>query len=647
MSFGLGTPKTTTTPAFGTTSTPVFQPASTQGFNFSSGDAPKPSFDFAGGAKPFGFNTPAATTAGSSAFNLSATSPPNFSFATPKTTTSSLFGGAPSQPTLSFGAQPQAQQQQAASQQSAPTGFGITSPLQSSSGFSFNQQTSSAPLAFGTSPKPAGLNLSFGSPAQVSNAPATAPSTQTATSGLNFGTSGGGISFGGGGQTTLGFGQPAAPTTGGLKFGQTTAATLTPAVCSAPAPAALPLTKPAPAVSTAASSGFGFMTPSSGFSLVPKTTPAFGVSSVPVTTSAPPTSQPVNTSSPLTSFLNPSSQPKPSEGISFTPPASNVAVSSVPTAVASTPSSIGVSAPSTAGTGFQTGGWSASSGGTSFQSGAQASKPATSLGGFGMNTATTSASTSLPSLGGTGIAGITSLLPSSSTAASSTAQTTTSTTTAATTSMPTSLTTATITTPAQVPQPLVSLNFTQLEENINKWTLDLEEQEKIFINQATQINAWDRLLISNGEKIVELNEAVQSVKGEQESLEHELDFVLAQQKELEELLAPLEKDLANVTIRDPEREHMYQMAENVDTQLKQMSEDLKEIIEHLNESNRNQDSNDPIVQIRRILNAHMSSMQWIDTTTAQISNKLDQLSNMHNTLRCDNQRSFQLAYNNP
>lgn len=38
----------------------------------------------------------------------------------------------------------------------------------------------------------------------------------------------------------------------------------------------------------------------------------------------------------------------------------------------------------------------------------------------------------------------------------------------------------------------------------------------------------------------------------------------------------------------------FQMTENVDTQLKQMSEDLKEIIEHLNETNRTQDTSDPV-----------------------------------------------------
>lgn len=57
------------------------------------------------------------------------------------------------------------------------------------------------------------------------------------------------------------------------------------------------------------------------------------------------------------------------------------------------------------------------------------------------------------------------------------------------------------TTTAAPPQMVTSITFAQLEENINKWTLELEEQEKTFINQATQINAWDRLLIANGEKV--------------------------------------------------------------------------------------------------------------------------------------------------
>jgi len=49
----------------------------------------------------------------------------------------------------------------------------------------------------------------------------------------------------------------------------------------------------------------------------------------------------------------------------------------------------------------------------------------------------------------------------------------------------------------------------------------------VFVNQATQVNAWDKLLITNGEKIVSLNQEVERVKIEQQQLEHELDYVVS------------------------------------------------------------------------------------------------------------------------
>lgn len=165
------------------------------------------------------------------------------------------------------------------------------------------------------------------------------------------------------------------------------------------------------------------------------------------------------------------------------------------------------------------------------------------------------------------------------------------------------------------------------------------------MNQATQINSWDKLLIANGEKIVTLNDQVEKVKLEQQQLEHELDYVVGQQKELQDCLVPLEKELANVSVSDPEREYTYRLAEKLDTQLKQMSEDLKEIIEHLNEANRAQDSSDPIVQIGKILNAHMNSLQWIDQRTSILAQKIQQIDQMHQNFRQENERSFTLAYN--
>jgi len=182
------------------------------------------------------------------------------------------------------------------------------------------------------------------------------------------------------------------------------------------------------------------------------------------------------------------------------------------------------------------------------------------------------------------------------------------------------------------------MSFRQLEENINKWSLDLEDMEKMFLNQATQVNAWDRLLVSNGERIVSLNESVAAVRLDQQRLDHELDFVAAQQAELEEALKPLEATVSTGGPVDGERERTYQLAENLDGQLKRMGEDLREIIDHLNSNNRNVDTSDPVVQIGKVLNAHMDSLQWIDTNAAAVERRLNEVNRLAEIHRRDSDR---------
>ena len=47
-----------------------------------------------------------------------------------------------------------------------------------------------------------------------------------------------------------------------------------------------------------------------------------------------------------------------------------------------------------------------------------------------------------------------------------------------------------------------TITFKTLEEHINTWMNDLDTQEKEFLDQACQLNALDRLMIDNGEKVI-------------------------------------------------------------------------------------------------------------------------------------------------
>ncbi|EAX02719.1 hypothetical protein FLJ20130, isoform CRA_b [Homo sapiens] len=94
----------------------------------------------------------------------------------------------------------------------------------------------------------------------------------------------------------------------------------------------------------------------------------------------------------------------------------------------------------------------------------------------------------------------------------------------------------------------------------NEWNLELEDQEKYFLLQATQVNAWDHTLIENGEMIRILHGEVNKVKLDQKRLEQELDFILSQQQELEFLLTYLEESTRDQSglhyLQDADEEHV-------------------------------------------------------------------------------------------
>ncbi|XP_059896651.1 nucleoporin 62 like [Gadus macrocephalus] len=210
-----------------------------------------------------------------------------------------------------------------------------------------------------------------------------------------------------------------------------------------------------------------------------------------------------------------------------------------------------------------------------------------------------------------------------------------------------SLATATAVAAAAMPP---AMSYAQLESLINKWSLELEDQERHFLQQATQVNAWDRTLVENGEKITSLHKEMEKVKLDQRRLNQELDFILSQQKELEDLLSPLEDSVREqsgtiyMQNADEEREKTYKLAENVDAQLKRMSQDLKEIIEHLNTSSGPSDTSDPLQQICKILNAHMDSLQWVDQNSVLLQRRVEDVSKLCDNTRKEQEKTFRLTF---
>jgi len=187
-------------------------------------------------------------------------------------------------------------------------------------------------------------------------------------------------------------------------------------------------------------------------------------------------------------------------------------------------------------------------------------------------------------------------------------------------------------------------NFQQLVDLINNWTVSLENQEKQFLNQANEITVWDNMLTNQSTKLVKLYDMLERKEKEQVDIENELDFLLSQQKELEDCLVPLEQELQSAEVLSTlnnEREPIYKAAQEIDNQVKQMSGDIKEIVNNLNKANSKKDSDDDLDTICRILNCHMTALQYIEHNTENLSSMVAEVNAEHSRfLTATNNSSF-------
>lgn len=86
------------------------------------------------------------------------------------------------------------------------------------------------------------------------------------------------------------------------------------------------------------------------------------------------------------------------------------------------------------------------------------------------------------------------------------------------------------------------------------------------------------------------------------------------------------------------------MSENIDSQLKRMVQDLKEIIDHMNSSSTPTDQADPINQVAKILNAHMNSLLRIDQNTGLVQRKVDEVTRQYEVVKRDQERNVHVAF---
>ncbi|KAL1766821.1 nucleoporin-62 C-terminal [Sigmodon hispidus] len=175
------------------------------------------------------------------------------------------------------------------------------------------------------------------------------------------------------------------------------------------------------------------------------------------------------------------------------------------------------------------------------------------------------------------------------------------------------------------------MTYCQMDNVVDKWNFQVQEQERQYLYHANQVNVWNHTMIEGRDEIIFLHNEVERVKMDQFRLERELDFILTQQKELEHLLNPLEEFMKEqngpllLLNMDKDYEKIYQLAENIDAELKKMSQDLKDIIAHLNSLKSSHNNPEVLQEICTVLNGHMESLQWIRQTSSIMHKKVEEV----------------------
>lgn len=155
-----------------------------------------------------------------------------------------------------------------------------------------------------------------------------------------------------------------------------------------------------------------------------------------------------------------------------------------------------------------------------------------------------------------------------------------------------------------------------MDEILTRWASDLSKYQKEFQAQASQIAEWDRLLVTNTDRISALYKKTFDAERDTAEVERQLTSVEAQQEELEAMLDRFEGVVGELMGRvgvgaaelgrgfggqggaDAERERTYGIAEKAAERLAGLNRDLADMIGEVNgvgaELSRAGKSDDPV-----------------------------------------------------
>ncbi|KNC96006.1 uncharacterized protein SPPG_09559 [Spizellomyces punctatus DAOM BR117] len=208
---------------------------------------------------------------------------------------------------------------------------------------------------------------------------------------------------------------------------------------------------------------------------------------------------------------------------------------------------------------------------------------------------------------------------------------------------------------AQAELSFSTLKNRTMEEILQRWNQELDQCTKEFHRQAVEVQNWDRIILENSYSISKLCEQLNEAETLQKEIDDNLGYISSQQNSLDSALAQYDADLQRIiqnemasmqnrhSHADEERERAYSLAESLNLQLDEMASQLSVLIGEINASKGEEidgglgstgdgdsllgdgEEPSPVGAIVRILNEHLSSLEWLDSSTADLAQRVQNL----------------------
>ncbi|VDM71071.1 unnamed protein product [Strongylus vulgaris] len=205
-------------------------------------------------------------------------------------------------------------------------------------------------------------------------------------------------------------------------------------------------------------------------------------------------------------------------------------------------------------------------------------------------------------------------------------------------------------------------------------TMDLAADERSFLNCLLELNAYDRQLWENMQRITDVESKLVTLEQKQDKMMYDISSINEEQKgrflsttlgvrvsvdivALDAAVTALEKDLGlpdwtdqnhslpidvlAATPGDVKRQQLLQLLISVDSQIKEADSDLQEIIDqvsalHKSKSAMSNSKKYTEDQVAQILKNQMETLIYIDKKTGELDAKVDEfkdvLDGRHSTL---------------